>query len=45
MSGRSFGPHLHLETYPTGVRLGQIYHAVDPEAWLRRHGVKAMDAT
>jgi murein DD-endopeptidase MepM/ murein hydrolase activator NlpD len=44
MSGRNFGPHLHFETYPVGVRPGQVYRAVDPAAWLLRHGLIVTDA-
>jgi murein DD-endopeptidase MepM/ murein hydrolase activator NlpD len=38
-TGRSFGPHLHFELYPTGVRYGDVYRAVNPVPWLRSIGV------
>jgi murein DD-endopeptidase MepM/ murein hydrolase activator NlpD len=38
-TGRAFGPHLHFELYPAGVKYGDIYHAVDPVPWLRAAGV------
>jgi len=38
-TGRAFGPHLHFELYPVGVRYGDVYHAVDPVPWLRANGV------
>jgi len=34
-TGRSFGPHLHLELYPAGVNPGDVYKAVDPRPWLK----------
>lgn len=34
VSGRTFGPHLHFEHYPTGV-LGDPYQTDDPLAWLQ----------
>ncbi|MGI3786339.1 MAG: M23 family metallopeptidase [Janthinobacterium lividum] len=39
-TGRAFGPHLHFELYPAGVRYGDIYKAVDPTPWLRSIGVR-----
>lgn len=39
VTGRSFGPHLHFETYPTGVEPGDIYRATDPAKWLGQRGV------
>jgi murein DD-endopeptidase MepM/ murein hydrolase activator NlpD len=38
-TGRAFGAHLHFELYPTGVRYGDVYKAVDPTPWLRSIGV------
>ena len=40
MSGRTFGPHVHLELYPAGVKPGDIYSAVDPVPWLTAHGLR-----
>jgi murein DD-endopeptidase MepM/ murein hydrolase activator NlpD len=39
-TGRSFGPHLHLELYPQSARAGDVYRAIDPGPWLRANGVK-----
>jgi murein DD-endopeptidase MepM/ murein hydrolase activator NlpD len=39
MTGRTFGPHLHFEIYATGVTLGDIYRATNPEPWLRGRGL------
>jgi murein DD-endopeptidase MepM/ murein hydrolase activator NlpD len=38
-TGRSFGPHLHFELYPAGVKYGDVYRAVNPVPWLRTIGV------
>lgn len=38
-TGRAFGPHLHYELYPAGVRYGDVYRAVNPVPWLRAAGV------
>ncbi len=38
-TGRSFGPHLHFELYPVGVKYGDVYRAVNPVPWLRGIGV------
>jgi murein DD-endopeptidase MepM/ murein hydrolase activator NlpD len=40
VTGRSFGPHVHLEVYPVGVTPGDIYRAVNPVPWLNAHGLK-----
>lgn len=39
MTGRSFGPHVHFELYPAGVKPGDLYHAIDPAPWLHDHGL------
>jgi murein DD-endopeptidase MepM/ murein hydrolase activator NlpD len=39
MTGRTFGPHVHFEIYPAGVTPGDVYKAVNPQAWLQGHGV------
>ncbi|QGN34469.1 M23 family metallopeptidase [Microlunatus sp. Gsoil 973] len=39
VTGRSFGPHLHFETYPAGIQPGDTYAAVDPAKWLHQRGV------
>ncbi|QDP95623.1 peptidoglycan DD-metalloendopeptidase family protein [Microlunatus elymi] len=38
-TGRAFGPHLHFEVYPPGIRPGDVYRAVDPLPWLNSIGV------
>ena len=38
-TGRSFGPHLHFELYPAGVKYGDVYRAINPAPWLRNIGV------
>jgi murein DD-endopeptidase MepM/ murein hydrolase activator NlpD len=40
LTGRTFGPHVHLELYPAGVKPGDIYSAVNPVPWLNAHGLK-----
>jgi len=39
-TGRAFGPHLHFELYPAGVKYGDVYKAIDPQPWLRAHGLQ-----
>ena len=39
-TGRAFGPHLHFELYPAGVKYGDVYRAINPAPWLRSIGVK-----
>jgi murein DD-endopeptidase MepM/ murein hydrolase activator NlpD len=39
-TGRAFGPHLHFELYPVGVRYGDVYSAIDPQPWLAANGVQ-----
>jgi murein DD-endopeptidase MepM/ murein hydrolase activator NlpD len=39
LTGRTFGPHVHLEVYPAGVEPGDIYRAINPVPWLVAHGV------
>jgi murein DD-endopeptidase MepM/ murein hydrolase activator NlpD len=36
VTGRSFGPHLHFETYSDGIHPGDIYRATDPARWLAK---------
>jgi len=38
-TGRAFGPHLHFELYPAGIKYGDVYRAVNPVPWLRTIGV------
>lgn len=38
MTGRTFGPHLHLELYPAGAVPGDIYSTMDPLPWLQQAG-------
>ena len=38
-TGRAFGPHLHFELYPAGVKYGDVYRAINPAPWLRSIGV------
>lgn len=39
MTGRTFGPHVHFEIYPSGVAPGDVYRAVNPVSWLQAHGL------
>jgi murein DD-endopeptidase MepM/ murein hydrolase activator NlpD len=39
LTGRTFGPHVHFEVYPAGVRPGDLYKAIDPAPWLRHLGL------
>jgi murein DD-endopeptidase MepM/ murein hydrolase activator NlpD len=39
-TGRAFGAHLHFEVYPSGVRYGDVYRAINPVPWLRANGVR-----
>lgn len=39
MTGRTFGPHLHWEYYPSGASVSNPYTASDPVAWIARRGV------
>jgi murein DD-endopeptidase MepM/ murein hydrolase activator NlpD len=39
MTGRSFGPHVHFELYPSGVKPGNLYHAINPAPWLHAKGL------
>ena len=39
MTGRTFGPHLHFEYYPSASSVGNPYTAADPRAWLASRGV------
>jgi murein DD-endopeptidase MepM/ murein hydrolase activator NlpD len=38
-TGRAFGPHLHFELYPAGVKYGDVYSAINPQPWLKASGV------
>jgi murein DD-endopeptidase MepM/ murein hydrolase activator NlpD len=38
-TGRAFGAHLHFELYPAGVKYGDVYKAINPQAWLAANGV------
>lgn len=40
MTGRTFGPHVHFEIYPSGITPGDVYRAVNPVTWLNQHGLK-----
>jgi murein DD-endopeptidase MepM/ murein hydrolase activator NlpD len=40
MTGRAFGPHVHFEVYPAGVRPGDVYKAQNPIPWLNARGLK-----
>jgi len=40
-TGRAFGAHLHFELYPAGVTYGDVYRAINPQAWLVANGVNA----
>ncbi len=37
MTGRTFGPHVHFEIYPSGITPGDVYRAVNPVPWLKAH--------
>ncbi|GAA1434720.1 hypothetical protein GCM10009616_29750 [Microlunatus lacustris] len=39
MTGRTFGPHVHFEIYPSGITPGDVYKAVNPQSWLGAQGV------
>jgi murein DD-endopeptidase MepM/ murein hydrolase activator NlpD len=39
MTGRTFGPHVHFEIYPPGVKVGDPYKAIDPAPWLHARGL------
>lgn len=40
MTGRTFGPHTHVELYPRGITPGDVYSAVNPAPWFAAHGLK-----
>lgn len=40
MTGRTFGPHTHVELYPRGITPGDVYSAVNPAPWFTAHGLK-----
>ena len=39
MTGRTFGPHLHWEYYPSAGSVGNPYTTSDPMSWLGARGV------
>lgn len=39
MTGRTFGPHLHWEYYPSASNVGNPYTTSDPVSWLAARGV------
>ncbi len=39
MTGRTFGPHVHFEIYPSGVTPGDVYAAVNPVSWFGAHNL------
>ncbi|RMB58387.1 M23 family metallopeptidase [Tessaracoccus antarcticus] len=39
VSGRSFGPHLHMEYYAPGVTPGKVYSASNPITFMRGLGI------
>lgn len=39
MTGRTFGPHLHWEYYPSASTVGNPYTTANPVAWLAARGV------
>lgn len=43
LTGRTFGPHLHFETYPKGVQPGDVYKTTDPQTWLKQQGTTLSD--
>ena len=40
MTGRTFGPHVHFEVYPPGIKPGDVYKAVNPASWLGQLGLR-----
>jgi len=40
LTGRTFGPHLHLEYYPNPGTIGDPYTSADPASFLLRKGVR-----
>jgi murein DD-endopeptidase MepM/ murein hydrolase activator NlpD len=39
MTGRTFGPHVHVELYPAGVKPGDPYKAINPSPWMNARGL------
>ena len=39
MTGRSFGPHVHVELYPAGTTPGDVYQAINPVPWMEALGL------
>ncbi len=39
MTGRSFGPHVHVELYPAGITPGDVYKAINPVPWMEAVGL------
>ena len=40
LTGRTFGPHLHFEYYPTPSTIGDPYTSADPVSYMLRRGVR-----
>ncbi|GAB3624411.1 M23 family metallopeptidase [Mariniluteicoccus endophyticus] len=40
MTGRTFGPHLHMEHYPAGGQTSNPYTSDDPYRWMMAQGVR-----
>ena len=39
MTGRTFGPHVHVELYPVGAKVGDPYEAINPSPWMHARGL------
>ncbi|HEX8488203.1 MAG TPA: M23 family metallopeptidase [Propionibacteriaceae bacterium] len=39
MTGRTFGPHVHVELYPAGSKVGDPYEAINPAPWMQDRGL------
>jgi murein DD-endopeptidase MepM/ murein hydrolase activator NlpD len=40
MTGRTFGPHVHVELYPAGAKVGDPYEAINPAPWMQDRGLR-----